>query len=204
MKALAGFVLALLLVVTAFVTVALWPLRDPHPVSFLHRGTTVVRVGKLYVSPDAPAITPATIIIQDGRIAQVTRSLPPVPATSTLIDCPSCTATAGFWNVHVHFTEPKWQWAEWKSATALDGQLADMLTSRGFTTVADLGSDPRVTIALRRRIERGELRGPAIYTAGPALYPPDGVPYYLRDSMPAWMVALMPQPKSPENAVRAV
>ena len=204
MKALAVFVLALLLVCGAFVTVALWPLRDPHPAPYLQHGMTVVRVGKLYVSPDAPALSPATIMIQDGRIWQVTPSLAPVPATSTVVDCPSCTATAGFWNVHVHFTQPKWQWAEWKSAKGLDAQLADMLTSRGFTTVADLGSDPRVTIALRRRIEKGEVRGPEIYTAGPALYPPNGVPYYLRNSLPAWMVALMPQPETPDAAVRVV
>jgi imidazolonepropionase-like amidohydrolase len=104
----------------------------------------------------------------------------------------------------VHFTERKWQWAEWKSAQVLDAQLADMLTSRGFTTVVDTGSDPHETIALRRRIEKGELRGPAIYTAGPALYPPDGVPYYVRNSAPAWMLKLMPQPKTPDAAARVV
>jgi imidazolonepropionase-like amidohydrolase len=106
--------------------------------------------------------------------------------------------------VHIHFTEPKWQWSAWKDAKTLDAQLADMLTSRGFTTVADLGSDPRETISLRRRTETGELLGPAIYTSGTALYPPDGIPFYLRETLPHWVLKLMSQPRTPEEAVRVV
>ena len=52
------------------------------------------------------------------------------------------------------------------SRPRLNAGLADMFLSRGFTTVVDLGSNPADTIALRRRIERGELNGPFIYTAG--------------------------------------
>ena len=72
---------------------------------------------------------------------------------------------------------------------ASNPQLADMLLSRGFTTVIDLGSNPADTFSIRRRIEKGELTGPYIYTAGTALYPPQGVPYYVRDTAPRWMVA---------------
>jgi hypothetical protein len=62
--------------------------------------------------------------------------------------------------MHVHFTEPKWNGVEWQGKGKLNGQLRDMLTSRGFTTVVDLGSDPRDTVSLRRRIENGEMNGP--------------------------------------------
>jgi imidazolonepropionase-like amidohydrolase len=79
-----------------------------------------------------------------------------------------------------------------------------MFLSRGFTTVIDLGSNPADTFAIRRRIEKGELAGPYIYTAGTALYPPHGVPFYLRETMPGWMVRLMPQPDTPEEAQRIV
>ena len=84
--------------------------------------------------------------------------------------------------------------AQWKSAATLNPQLADMFLSRGFTTVIDLGSNPADTFSIRRRIEKGELTGPYIYTAGTALYPPHGVPFYLRETMPRWMVMLLPQP----------
>jgi imidazolonepropionase-like amidohydrolase len=90
--------------------------------------------------------------------------------------------------------------AEWKSAPQLNAQLADMFLSRGFTTVIDLGSNPADTLSIRRRIERGELTGPYVYTAGTALYPPHGVPFYLRENMPRWMVAMLPQPETPVQA----
>jgi imidazolonepropionase-like amidohydrolase len=112
--------------------------------------------------------------------------------------------TAGFWNAHVHFTEPKWAMAQWKGADTLNAQLADMFLSRGFTTVIDLASNPADTLSIRRRVEKGDLKGPYIYTAGTALYPPHGVPYYLREDMPRWMVALLPTPETPEDAQRIV
>ena len=78
--------------------------------------------------------------------------------------------------------------ADWKSAATLNPQLADMFLSRGFTTVVDLGSNPADTFAIRRRIEKGELNGPYIYTAGTALYPPHGVPFYMRETLRAgWL-----------------
>jgi imidazolonepropionase-like amidohydrolase len=94
--------------------------------------------------------------------------------------------------------------AEWKPTAALNAGLAEMFLSRGFTTVVDVGSNPADTLSIRRRVERGELTGPYIYTAGTALYPPHGVPYYLREALPRWVVALMPQPATPDAARRIV
>ena len=75
-----------------------------------------------------------------------------------------------------------------------------MLSSRGFTTVVDVGSNPLNTISLRRRIESGDLLGPFIYTAASAQYPPNGIPFYIRDSTPHFMQRLMAQPKTPAEA----
>jgi imidazolonepropionase-like amidohydrolase len=158
---------------------------------------------KIYVSPTAPPIDDGTVLVRDGLIAAVGNQVA-VPADATVLPCDHCVVTAGFWNMHVHFTEPKWSMAEWKSAATLNPQLADMFLSRGFTTVIDLGSNPADTFSIRRRIEKGELTGPYIYTAGTALYPPHGVPYYVRDSAPKWMVAMMPQPDTPLDATRIV
>ncbi|MGB6501094.1 MAG: amidohydrolase family protein [Thermoplasmata archaeon] len=112
--------------------------------------------------------------------------------------------TAGFWNSHVHFTEPHWRSAGRGGAVPLNRFLRDMLSSRGFTTVVDTGSDPRSTIPLRHRIESRELRGPSILTAGAGLYPPRGIPYYLRKSLPFWVRPFVPTPSTPSSARRAV
>jgi imidazolonepropionase-like amidohydrolase len=92
--------------------------------------------------------------------------------------------TAGFQNSHVHFTEQKWANASTLPASQLTHQLQEMLTRYGFTTVVDTGSVPLNTIALRSRIEAGEVHGPRILTAGAPLYPKNGIPYYLSDLPP--------------------
>jgi imidazolonepropionase-like amidohydrolase len=189
------------LVLLAFYFAAYYPLRDPHPPALETHGVLAIAGARIYVSPDAPPLDDATIVLRDGRIAAVGANLP-IPAGAQTLPCNHCVVTAGFWNAHVHFTERKWSNAEWKGKDQLQAQLEDMLTSRGFTTVVDTGSNLRDTIPLRRRIERGELNGPRIYTAGSALYPPHGVPYYLRNTLPHWLIALMPQPDTPEQAVR--
>jgi imidazolonepropionase-like amidohydrolase len=195
--------LVLCLIVFLFAAVSwvieYYPRRNSHPPLKLAHGTLVIRHARIYSSPADPPIADGAVLIRDGLIAAVGPDIQ-VPAGATEIACNHCTVTAGFWNSHVHFTEPKWNWAEWKSASTLNAQLADMFLSRGFTTVVDLGSNPAETFAIRRRIELGELRGPYIYTAGTALYPPHGVPFYLKETLPRWMVALMPQPATPAEA----
>jgi imidazolonepropionase-like amidohydrolase len=194
----AGAMIVVIVAIAAWLLIA-WPLRGTHPPLKLADGTLAIEHARIYTSPAAAPILDGTVVIVDGRISAVGPSLE-IPAGATLLNCDHCVVTAGFWNAHVHFTEPKWSMANWKSAQKLDAQLADMLTSRGFTTVVDTGSNPIDTIPLRRRIESGELSGPFIYTAGPALYPPNGIPFYIRDSAPRWLQFLMPQPETPKAA----
>ena len=189
------------LVVGALYIVAFRPLRDPHPPDYTAKGTLAIQNAKIYTSPEVLPIEGGTIIIQDGKIAAVGAGIA-VPPGAQIIPCDHCVVTAGFWNAHVHFTERKWASADWQPAAKLNAQLADMLTSRGFTTVVDVGSNLRDTIPIRRRIEAGELMGPKIYTAGSAQYPPNGIPYYLKDTLPWFILKLMPQPATPEEAAK--
>jgi imidazolonepropionase-like amidohydrolase len=57
-----------------------------------------------------------------------------------------------------------------------------MLTQWGFTTVWDLGSDHNDSLALRRRVDSGEVPGPRILLAG-NFYPRGGHPVYLPASI---------------------
>src|ERR1041384_7441520 len=57
--------------------------------------------------------------------------------------------------------------------------LRAMLTSYGVVRVLDTGSLPANTIALRRRIDRGDVAGPAIMMASGGLVPEGGSPYSL-------------------------
>jgi len=199
---------SVLLVFVVAAIAAIWVLEffprhgSRRPLRLAH-GMLAIQHARIYTSPTDPVIEDGTVLVHDGLIAAVGRQVD-VPPEATLVACDHCVVTAGFWNAHVHFTESKWAFAQWKRAKVLNAQLADMFLSRGFTTVIDLGSNPGDTLAIRRRVETGELDGPYIYTAGTALYPPHGVPYYLRETMPRWMVALMPQPSTPGDAQRIV
>lgn len=156
----------------------------------------------MFPSPDDVPLANVTILIHDGKIAAVGPSVT-VPAGATKLACADCFVFAGFWNSHVHFTEPKWATAATDSAPVLTRELQEMLTHSGFTTVIDLASDMRSTSALRRRIEAGDVLGPRIFTAGAALYPPNGIPYYLSD-LPPQIRALLPQPSSAAEATAIV
>jgi len=180
-----------------------WPRRVAHPPLRLTQGTLAIQHARIYTSPTDPAISDGTIVLQDGRILAIGTGVA-IPAGAAIVPCDHCTVTAGFWNAHVHFTEPKWTASNWKSSATLDAQLADMLTSRGFTTVVDTGSNLIDTLALRRRIESTELKGPFIYTAGSGIYPPHGVPFYIRDHVPGWQLHFMPQPNTPREAAEDV
>jgi len=183
--------------------VFIYPRRVAHPPLKLAQGTLAIQHARIYVSPADPPIDDGTVLIRDGVIAAVGRGID-IPGGTTLVPCDHCVVAAGFWNAHVHFTEPKWNLTEWKSAATLNPQLADMFLSRGFTTVVDVGSNPANTLSIRRRIESGELDGPFIYTSGTPLYPPHGIPYYVRDSAPRWLLFMLPQPESPEDAQQIV
>lgn len=158
--------------------------------------------GRVYAGPDAPATDDAVVVVTDGVITAVgPRTKVEIPAGTTIIDCKGLTITSGFYNNHVHFTDPKrWNGAASAPAARLTADLRDMLTRFGFTTVVDTASDLENTLALRRRIEAGDVSGPRIFTAGGALYPPDGVPFYVREEVDQHVLAQLHQPATPVAA----
>jgi imidazolonepropionase-like amidohydrolase len=162
-----------------------------------------IRDATVYTTPESDPLRRTTVLCRDGRITEIGRDLA-VPSDADVIEGEGRCLVAGFWNCHVHFTEPRWRGAASAPAGRLNDGLREMLTSRGFTTAIDTGSDPRSTIPLRRRIDDGELVGPTVRTAGSGLYPPRGLPYYVRGEIPFWIRWIIPQPRSPSAARRAV
>jgi imidazolonepropionase-like amidohydrolase len=166
---------------------------------------TIVLTGvRIYPSPTANAIDDGVVVMRGGKIDQAaTRRSVSIPsgAGTTVLDLKGKVVTAGFQNSHVHFTEEKWQGAADQPAQRLQQQLEAMLVRYGFTTVVDAASLLPNTVALRRRIDSGEVPGPRILTAGLAAYPPDGVPYYVKEAVPADLLKLLPQPATTEQAV---
>jgi imidazolonepropionase-like amidohydrolase len=135
--------------------------------------------GNVYASPDAAPLADAVVIASDGVITAIgSRSDVQIPSDVRVIDCTGKTVVAGFWNSHVHFTQEVWKNAATAPAAALEAPMRDMLTKWGFTTVWDLGSDPRASLPLRARINAGNVAGPNILLAG-NMFPKGGHPIYV-------------------------
>ncbi|HEY4841655.1 MAG TPA: amidohydrolase family protein [Terriglobales bacterium] len=162
-----GAVLGLLL--AAFL--AAFPAVGQQTLAFV--GATV------YPSPAAAPLHDAVVLTSGGIISAVGKRVEvKIPKDARVIDCTGKTIVAGFWNSHIHLTEAVWNDAANAPAAALEKHMQEMLTRWGFTTVWDLGSDPSNSLALRRRVEAGEVPGPRILLAGD-IFPKNGHPVYL-------------------------
>lgn len=141
---------------------------------------------RIYPSPDAAPIDDGVILVRDGRIVRVgARAGITVPPAARVLDAHGAVVTAGFWNSHIHLMMPAQMNAASAPAETLRTGLEAMLTRWGFTTVFDLASSTDNTLALRQRVDRGEVAGPMILTLGDPFYPKDGTPVYVRDYLKA-------------------
>jgi imidazolonepropionase-like amidohydrolase len=142
----------------------------------------VIKGAVVYSSPQAKPIINAVVVVKNGKIARVGEyGTVTIPKGIPVIDAKGMFLTAGFWNNHVHFTEPKWNGADTAAAARLTSQLNDMTNSRGFTYVFDLAElDFENLKALRNRIDKGEVPGPSIRAVGVPLTPENGSPFYIR------------------------
>jgi imidazolonepropionase-like amidohydrolase len=137
--------------------------------------------GTVFQSPGAAPIEDGAVLVVDGEIAAVgPRSEVEIPADAKVVDAMGGSVLAGFWNLHVHFTEPVFAGADTLPAEVLAEALREMLLQHGFVHVLDTGSSLENTLALRGRIESGEVPGPEIWTAGVPLTAPGGTPIYVR------------------------
>ena len=168
---LVAFVIVLLLVMFA-VAARSAPAEPSGDLALVH--------AKVYPTPQAVPITDAVVLIHDGKIVAVGKNgQVEIPKSAYIIECAGRVIVAGFWNSHVHFTEDAWRDAATAPAAKLEEHMQTMLTMWGDTTVFDIASIPQNTLALRKRVESGEIAGPRIYTTAGMIYPENGIPVYI-------------------------
>jgi imidazolonepropionase-like amidohydrolase len=175
-----------------------------------HRGRTLsddqwlITASRIYVAPESPPIDDGWVLITAGKIEAVGAAKDVQPKGVELNSaCSGGIVAAGFHNSHVHLATPAFEQAATRPAAELQEALSQMLTSFGFTTVVDTGSILANTVALRQRVDGGEVRGPSILTAGVPLYPEDGIPIYLRD-FPVEVLRQLPQPATGAEAISVI
>lgn len=165
---------------------------------------TLVLRGTLYTEPGT-VIRDGVLLISEGKIRAVgAEAAVRVPAGAVESDCNGGFILAGFHNSHVHFTGPQFANAHQRPASELTRANTDMLLRFGFTTATDAASELPNTLALRARIDSGEIGGPRILTAGLPLYPPQGLPFYLRENLPPAVLEQLPQPVTAQAALAVI
>src|ERR1700691_5530882 len=167
------------------------------------RASDLALIGaKIYPSPTESPIENGSILIHDDHVLAVGSSPTiKIPRDATVIDCKGLVVTAGFWNSHVHILTPGLLHVRESVVAELDEQLDTVFNRWGFTTVFDVASVLDNTLALRRRIDNNELRGPHILTVGEPIWTIE--PVYVRDFLKEHHIAI-PYTETPDQAVALV
>ncbi len=135
---------------------------------------TVIHAGKLLDKPGNPPRGPSTIVIRNGKIAELLFGHQPGPAGATLIDLKDKFVLPGLIDSHVHLDSDAGGNAALieavtdspaRAAYRAAGNAKKTLMA-GFTTVRNMGDGTGATLALRDAVAAGELPGPRIIDAG--------------------------------------
>lgn len=175
-----------------------------QPLHAIEPELRALRAAKIYPAPDVAPIDDGVVLIRGSRIVAVGRrdeQNQQIPAVDP--SCDGGVLVAGFQNSHVHLLGSPFANAKTAPAASVAKGLTQLLTRYGFTTVFDIGSDRDNTLALRERVDSGEVVGPRILTTGLPLYPPQGLPSYL-GHLGSSFLAKLPQPDTVSSALESV
>ncbi|OON78785.1 metal-dependent hydrolase family protein [Streptomyces tsukubensis] len=116
-------------------------------------------------SADSP-VDGLSVLVRDGRVAEVNSSAPPVSTDADTVELPGCTLMPGFIDCHVHTLDERLDTAQAAYQTLRALPALRTLLSCGFTTVRDLGgADQALNTALRRAVAEGIVVGPRMLVA---------------------------------------
>jgi imidazolonepropionase-like amidohydrolase len=165
--------------------------------------TWAIEHARLIPSATGKVVDDATVVVRDGKVSALGPAASvKVPEGARRVDGVGGTVVPGYWNVHVHLTDKRFAGAAQQTDAALGGACREMLTSRGFTSVVDLGSLPANTDAIRRRA--AAVGCPRILTVAASIFPAHAVPIYLRQELGEEVAAKLPQPVTGDEAARIV
>jgi imidazolonepropionase-like amidohydrolase len=137
---------------------------------------TLIHAGRII---DGVGNTPrerVTIVVDGDHIRSIDSGFAAPGTGDEVVDLSGATVLPGFMDMHVHLTGEQSRTSEldsFKNGEADDAYdsvvYAERTLMAGFTTVRNLGDQWNVSIALRRAIAAGKVKGPRIFTAGRAI-----------------------------------
>jgi imidazolonepropionase-like amidohydrolase len=151
--------------------------------AFAQEGKTTVLIhGMLINGLSAPPLHDAAVVIKGDKIVEVgPASGVKIPAGATVIDTSGQTMLPGLIEAHGHLFMVGYgdegEWFKWLASPAgkkysiqyvMQLSAYQMLMS-GITGVIDVGGTPKDSIAIRDKINKGEIAGPRLIVAGPLM-----------------------------------
>ncbi|MGF1606174.1 MAG: amidohydrolase family protein [Rhodothalassiaceae bacterium] len=137
---------------------------------------TIIHAGRLIAVPGEPATSEQSILIRDGRIAELRDGYArPVDewGDATVIDLTDKTVLPGLIDSHTHITSELGPGNKLDAVTLEDAAVAlravdyaGRTLQAGFTTIRNTGAKAEVILPLRDAIAAGHVMGPRIVAAG--------------------------------------
>ncbi|HEX5868755.1 MAG TPA: amidohydrolase family protein, partial [Beijerinckiaceae bacterium] len=148
-------------------------LAAPAPAQTPAEPVTVIHAGTLMAVPGQPPRRESSVVVRGRRIVEIRSGYVDMPG-ARIVDLRDSTVMPGFIDMHVHLRGlddrlqarlqmPQRDYED-EAYTALINARKTLLA--GFTTVRDLGNEPRMITTLRDVIEAGQFAGPTIVAAG--------------------------------------
>ncbi|GAB3025691.1 metal-dependent hydrolase family protein [Bowmanella dokdonensis] len=136
------------------------------------QAATYIHAGKLITAKNDKLLTEMTVIVEGNQITNVMEGYIQPGAEDTLVDLKDSTLMPGLMDMHTHISSQQGPGAYMERFTlneadyALKGvHYAGKTLDAGFTTIRNLGDSHNESVALRKAIEQGLVKGPRIYTA---------------------------------------
>lgn len=136
---------------------------------------TYIYCGNIVDVENGKIISEKTIIVEDDLIVDIQNGFVSIPTNSELIDLRNSTVLPGLFDMHVHLESETSKDNYIKpfklneADVAYEAQVhAKTTLMAGFTSVRDLGGSG-VNTSLRNAINKGQVVGPTIYSAGKSI-----------------------------------
>ena len=154
------------------------PVAQQRGVGRPSQGRPLALVGGTLINGTGSAPTrDSVVLIRGERIEKIgtTASLP-VPNGYETVATEGLTVLPGLWDLHVHLMyaghpDPRYWFDTYtpQFEQVIMPASAEQMLMAGATTVRDLAAPPQPILAVKKRIASGQIPGPTLYVAGPAL-----------------------------------
>ena len=164
-------------VVVACVVVTAAPARQRSAGRSSQDGPLALVGGTLIDGTGRAPVRNSVVLIRGERIEKIGTTVSvQVPDGYEAVSTEGLTVLPGLWDLHVHLMYAGHPDARYWFATytpqferVIIPASAQQLLMAGVTTVRDLAAPPQPILAVKKRIATGEIPGPTLYVAGPAL-----------------------------------